>query len=306
VLNNVRIGGLAATVLSVATTAAFAQAAQPAARFEVVSIKPNTSPLSMISAAQQPGGRFVATNQSLKDLIGLAYKIRDSQIVGGPAWIGTDRFDINARADRELPPFNPTDEAGPLEQMLQSLLADRFKLVAHRETRELPIFALVMARSDGRPGEQLRRSSTDCASVFADRARAGQPGPVVAGDRPTCGMVVSPWSIRIGGGPLSQLTMVLTNLTNRFVVDRTGLTANYDVDLQWTPQGMRMTRPAPSGVEGPPGDNRPGPAFPAPPPDANGATLETAIQEQLGLKLDPQRGPVPVLVIERADPPTPD
>ena len=170
--------------------------------------------------------------------------------------------------------------------------------MAHRETRELPIFALVMARSDGRPGEKLRPSSTDCASVFAERARAGQPGPLVAGDRPTCGMVVSPWSIRIGGGPLSQLTMVLTNMTNRFVVDRTGLTGNFDVDLQWTPQGMRIGRP--------PGDNPPGPAFPAPPPDANGATLETAIQEQLGLKLDPQRGPVPVLVIERAEQPAPD
>ena len=267
-------------------------------RFEVASIKPNKLPLSIITANQEPGGRFVATNQSLKDLIGLAYKIRDSQIVGGPAWISADRFDINARADRELPPFTPTEEAGPLEQMLQSLLADRFKLVAHRETRELPIFALVLARSDGRPGEKLRRSSTDCAAVFADRARAGQPGPLVAGDQPTCGMVVSPWSIQIGGGPLSQLTMVLTNMTNRFVVDRTGLNGNYDVDLQWTPQGMRIGKP--------PGDNPPGPAFPAPPPDANGATLETAIQEQLGLKLDPQRGPVPVLVIERADQPTPD
>jgi len=265
-------------------------------RFEVASIKPNMAPLSMITARQEPGGRFVATNQSLKDLIGFAYKIRDSQIVGGPAWLGTDRFDINARADREFPPYDPTGEAGPLEQMLQSLLADRFKLVAHRETRELPIFALVMARSDGRPGEKLRPSSTDCASVFADRARAGQPGPLVAGDRPTCGMVVSPWSIRIGGGPLSQLTMVLTSMTNRFVVDRTGLTGNYDVDFQWTPQGMRIGKP--------PGDRPPGPAFPAPPPDANGATLETAIQEQLGLKLDPQRGPVPVLVIERAEEPS--
>ena len=270
----------------------------PSLRFEVASIKPNKAPLSMITANQEPGGRFVATNQSVKDLIALAYKIRDSQIVGGPAWLGTDRFDINARADRELPPFNPTAESGPLEQMLQSLLADRFKLVAHRETRELPIFALVMARSDGRPGEKLRPSSTDCATVFADRARAGQSGPLVTGDRPTCGMVVSPWSIRIGGGPLSQLTMVLTNMTNRFVVDRTGLTGNFDVDLQWTPQGMRIGKP--------PGDNPPGPALPAPPPDANGATLETAIQEQLGLKLDPQRGPVPVLVIERAEPPTPD
>ena len=291
-------------LISVATAAAIpqAQATTPADRFEVVSVKPYKGPLTMISSNTEPGGRFVAQQQSLRDLVTLAYRVRESQIIGGPAWMGSDRFDVNARTNRELPPFDPAGEIGPLERMLQSLLADRFKLVAHRETRELPIFALVMARSDGRPreklGEKLRRSSTDCASVFADRARAGQPGPLVTGDRPTCGMVVSPWSIRIDGGPLSQLTMVLTSMTNRFVVDRTGLTGNYDVDLQWTPQGIRTGRP--------PGDNPAGPPFPAPPPDANGATLETAIQEQLGLKLDPQRGPVPVLVIERAEPPSPD
>lgn len=262
-------------------------------RFEVASVKLYKGPVTMISSNTEPGGRFVAQQQSLRDLIGLAYKVRDSQIVGGPDWIGSARFDIIAKANRELPAFDPAGDAGPLEQMLQSLLADRFKLLAHRETRELPIFALVMARSDGRPGEKLRLSSTDCAKVFADRARAGQPGPLVTGDRPTCGMVVSPWSIRIGGGPLSQLTMVLTNMTNRFVVDRTGLAGNYDVDLQWTP---------PAEANG----GRIGVGGPAPPPDANGATLETAIQEQLGLKLDPQRGPVPVLVIERVEQPTPD
>ena len=197
----------------------------------------------MISSNTEPGGRFVAQQQSLRDLIALAYKVRESQIIGGPAWIGSDRFDVNAKATRELPPFSPTGEIGPLERMLQALLADRFKLVAHRETREMPIFALVPARSDRRLGEKLRPTSIDCAAQFAERARAGQPGPSMAGDRPTCGMVVSPWSIRIGGGPLSQLTMVLTQMTNRFVVDQTGLTGNYDVDLQWTPQGLRMNRP---------------------------------------------------------------
>ena len=94
--------------------------------------------------------------------------------------------------------------------------------------------------------------------------------------------------------------MVLTQMTNRFVVDRTGLMGNYDVDLQWTPQGLRIGRPP--GVDAPPG----APPVPAPPPDPNGASLETAIQEQLGLKLDPQRGPVPVLVIDRVEQPTPD
>jgi uncharacterized protein (TIGR03435 family) len=278
----------------------FAQTRPAADRFEVASVKRSDPAISMITARDEPGGRFVAMNNSLRDLLALAYKIRDAQIIGGPSWIDSDRFDVIAKADRELPPLNPTGEVGPLERMLQSLLADRFNLVARRETREMPIFALVPARSDGRLGEKLRPSSTDCAAIFAERARTGQPsGPMLTGDRPTCGMVISPWSIRIGGGPLSQLTMVLTRMTNRFVVDQSGLTGNFDVDLQWTPPGLRANRP-------PGGDAPPGPAFPAPPPDANGATLETAIQEQLGLKLDPQRGPVPVLIIERAEQPTPD
>ena len=289
-------------VIALASAAALlqAQATAPADRFEVASVKPYKGPLTMISSNIEPGGVFVAQQQSLKDLISLAYKVRESQIIGGPAWIGSDRFDVKAKADRELPPFNPTGEIGALERMRQSLLADRFKLVAHRESREMPIFGLVMARGDRKPGEKLRPTSIDCAAQFAERARAGQPGPVMAGDRPTCGLVVSPWSIRLGGAPLSQLTMVLTQMTNRFVVDQTGLAGNYDVDLQWTPTGRRMARPP--GGDGPPG----GPPIPVPPPDANGATLETAIQEQLGLKLDPQRGPVPVVVIDRADQPAPE
>jgi uncharacterized protein (TIGR03435 family) len=157
-----------------------------------------------------------------------------------------------------------------------------------------------MARSDRRLGEKLRPATIDCAAKLAEQARAGQSGPLMAGGMPACGMVVSPWSIRLGGGPLSQLTMVLTQMTNRFVVDQTGLTGNFNVDLQWTPTGLRMNRPP--GGDGAPG----GPPIPVPAPDANGATLEAAIQEQLGLKLDPQRAPVPVLVIDRAEPPTPD
>ena len=289
-------------LIPVATTVALplGQAAATADRFEVASVKPYNGPLTMISANTEPGGRFVAQQQSLRDLLALAYKLRDSQIVGGPAWIGSDRFDVNAKAARDFPPFNPMGEIGPLERMLQSLLADRFKLVVHSETREMPIFALIPARSDRKLGEKLRPASIDCAARFADQARAGGSGPLMAGDRPTCGMVVSPWSIRIGGGPLSQLTMVLTQMTNRFVVDRTGLTGNYDVDLQWTPTGLRMNRPP--GGDGPPS----GPPIPVPPPDANGATLETAIQEQLGLKLDPERAPVSVLVIDRVERPSPD
>jgi uncharacterized protein (TIGR03435 family) len=292
-------------VISVAAVAALPQAPASADRFEVASVKPYKGPVTMISSNVEPSGRFVAQQQSLRDLITMAYKVRDSQIVGGPSWLGTDRFDVNAKASGELPLMNPTGEPGPLERMLQSLLADRFKLVAHREMREMPIFALVMARGDRKPGSRLRPATIDCATKFAEQARAGQAGPVMAGGTPSCGMVVSPWSIRMGGSPLSQLTMVLTQMTNRFVVDQTGLTGNYDVDLQWTPAGAFGVR---RGAGGPPGgDGAPGgPPIPVPSPDANGATLEAAIQEQLGLKLDPQRAPVPVLVIDRAEPPTPD
>jgi uncharacterized protein (TIGR03435 family) len=111
-------------------------------------------------------------------------------------------------------------------------------------------------------------------------------------------MVISPWSIRVGGSPISQFATVLSRMTSRLVVDRTGLTGNYDIDLQWTPQGVRLNAP--------PAGEAPTPPIPAPPLDAKGAPLETAIQEQLGLKLEPARAPVPVIVIERAEPPQPD
>jgi uncharacterized protein (TIGR03435 family) len=112
---------------------------------------------------------------------------------------------------------------------------------------------------------------------------------------PICGMAITPWSMRLGGVPLSQFTAVLSQVTSRFVDDRTGLAGRYDIDLQWTPPAARGRGPA--------GD---APPIPAPPLNANGATLETAIQEQLGLKLEPSRGPVPMLIVEHAEQPTPD
>ena len=267
-------------------------------RFEVASIKPNKSGQLAMSAHGEPGGRFVAQNLSLKDLVALAYKVRDFQISGGPSWMSADRFDVIARADRDLPPLQVDGRVGPLELMLQSLLVERFKLVARTETQERPLFTLVMARSDRRLGDKLQPSTVDCAAMFAERARSGgpAPGPLMGNGRPTCGMAISPWAMRLGGVPMSQFVSVLAQMTNRFVVDQTGLSGQYDIDLQWTPPGAR-------GV--PPGDAA-APAVPVPAFNANGATLETALQEQLGLKLEPQRGPVPIVVIESAEQPTPD
>src|SRR4051812_16869236 len=120
--------------------------------FEVASIKPNNSGDGRVMMQNQPG-RYVATNVSLRLLIRNAYQLQDFQITGGPAWLASDRFDINAKvADeyRNLPPARPGGGPGPLQLMIRALLAERFKLAVHNETKDSPIYALVLARSDGR------------------------------------------------------------------------------------------------------------------------------------------------------------
>ncbi len=197
--------------------------------------------------------------------------------------------------------------------MLRALLADRFRLTTHKETRELPIFALTFARNDRTLGPQLRRSATDCAALAAARGRRGSGGqgaaggpdgrgvapavpmPLAPGERPSCGMRIGPGTIVAGGNQLSQFASVLSTWVNRIVVDRTGLTGGYDIDLQWTPDQM------PFGF----GGDRPAGAVPAP-SDPNRPSIFTALQEQLGLKLDSQKGPVEVLVIDHVEPPTED
>ena len=266
-------------------------------RFDVASVKQNKSTNQFITAQVEPGGRFVAQNFSLKLLVAMAYKVRDFQIVGGPSWMDTDRFDITAKAERELPPMQADGQIGPLELMLQSLLAERFGLVARPETQDRPMYALVFARADRRLGEKLQRSTVDCAAMLAERSRSGEPirGPLMGKERPVCGMAITPWSMRVGGVPLSQFASVLSQMTSRFVEDRTGLSGAYDIDLECTPPGAR--------AGGPGGDASP---IPAPPLNPNGPTLETAVQEQLGLKLEATRGPVPMVVVDRAEAPTPD
>lgn len=291
---------LVVLVLFSVTRRAWAQTTTVGPHFEIASIKPNRSAEINIGVRDEPGGRFVATNVPLRQLIAIAYKLRDVQLIGGPSWIGSERFDVVAKASGELPPFNPSGPIGPTERMLQTLLAERFHLVTHAESREMPIYALVLARADGRLGARLVPSPVDCAVTVAERSRAGRPldGPVMAGDRIACGMMISPWAIRIGGAPMVQIATALSQTARRYVVDRTGLTGNYDVDLQWTPQGVPLARP--------PGGDLPGPPMAIPPPDPNGPTFETAIQEQLGLKLQPERSLVPVVVIDDARPPDPD
>jgi uncharacterized protein (TIGR03435 family) len=264
--------------------------------FEVASVKPNKAGGQIIRIGIQQGGRFVANNVTVQQLVVFAYQVQNFQIVGSPDWSRDDRFDINAKAEGDVPPA-PLGVAGPMQMMVRSLLADRFKLTLHMDTREMPIYALVLARPDGRLGPQLTRSSVDCTGrggAGRGRGDAGrQPAPPAPGERPQCGMFGGLGQFRAGGMALSELARILSGQVQRVVIDRTGLTGTFDFDLTYTPDQLPQGPP-------PPG------AQLQPPVDPNGPSIFTALEEQLGLKLDAQRGPVPVLVIDHVEPPTPD
>jgi uncharacterized protein (TIGR03435 family) len=282
-----------------------AQAPAPSSdmpKFEVASVRPNTSNDGKVMLGIQPGGRFNAVNVPAWDLIRQAYNLQRSQIVGGPDWLETARFDVVAKAEGDIRGAGPGGPVGPLNYMLQDLLADRFKLAVHRETRELPIYALTFARDDKKLGQGLRASKADC-EAFRGRASRGGPGApggpdargrgaLAPGERPTCGMMVGPGQVMAGGMPIRNLALMLSQMTQRIVEDRTGLTGNFDIDLTFTPERMPQG-PLPPGVQ-------------LPPIDPNGPSVYTAVQEQLGLKLESTRGPVEVLVIDHVERPTPD
>src|SRR5213593_3902315 len=141
-------------------TAAITASQVPPPQFEVASVKPNKSGDNRVMIGVQPGGRFTATNVPLRMLIRNAYQLQDFQLVGGPDWMSTDRYDIAAKAEdgAVTGPPPPMGQPGPIQLMLRALLADRFKLVAHNEDREMPIFALILNRPDGKLGPQLTKS----------------------------------------------------------------------------------------------------------------------------------------------------
>ena len=247
---------------------------QPDRVFEVASVKPNASGAPGIDIDTQPGGRLTITNASLRNLVTFAYRIQDNQLVGGPDWARSARFDIVAKAETEA----TTEE---LLAMLRPLLRERFKLATHGESRDMPIYALVAPPADGK---KLKAADVDCT---------GLPGTGSRG----CAFSVRFGNIHARGIPLSRLAAVLSQYAGRVVVDRTGIAGPYDFDLTWTPDQFRGRQAAPG--EQPLQVN-------GAPVDANGPSLFTAVQEQLGLKLEATRGPVDVLVIDGAERPIGD
>jgi bla regulator protein blaR1 len=254
-------------------------AAPPRQTFEVASVRPNKSIGTGGYIQRRPGGSFSVGNQTLQTLILFAYQIQGFQLVGAPNWIATERFDIVAKAASDVPP-TPFGGTPPEALMLRSLLEDRFRLTVHRETRDMPIYALVVARSDGRLGPRLRRPTSDyCARQFE---AAGKPGaaPPPEGS-PVCGINGSNNALTAGSFPLSAFASFLAGQARRIVVDRTGLNGVWDFDLKWSPPDT-------------------------PNADPDHPSIFTALEEQLGLRLDAATGPVEVLVIDRIEALIPD
>jgi uncharacterized protein (TIGR03435 family) len=271
-----------------------AQAGSPSApvartpAFEVASVKANKSgDLRALAPPPQPGGRYAVTNVPLDVLIALAYQpLQRYEIAGVPDWARSARFDIDAKAEG-----NPAPAQTWL--MLQSLLAERFKLAVHREVRQLPVYALVMAK-DGQMGPQLRRHADDAGCDGSGLPPGGPPSP----DRskplppPPCGAWSgAPALGRLAGQRIMLDTFgrALSGQLGRMVIDQTGLSGAFDLTLDWTPQQPLAGSPA-ADASAPTASSLP--------------SIFTAVQEQLGLKLVPQTGPVSVLVIDHVEEPT--
>ena len=302
-----------ATLLTATAASAQAPAAPPAATFEVATVKPSapgdpSNPLSMVPiAAPQPGGRFRATNVPLKMLIGIAFDFQDfnNRVTGGPSALMGTRFDITAIAAG-----GATLSQKALTPLLKNLLIERFKLKTHTEPREMQVYDLVMARSDGRLGPDIKPSKSDCSN--ADELNAARAEALTKGD--LSGVMAKPGEVltctvspNVAGGPanisvhgdgqeIKQLIELLTQLTGRPIRDKTGLTGRYDFDMKLDLQTL-LTMARGMGMPVPASVNL---------PQSDGSSLMTALNEQLGLKLDSVRAPMDVLVVDSAEAPAAD
>ena len=218
--------------------------------FEVASIKRNLSGTLNSGMRNQPGGRVTVINMTLRQLVRGMYRFQDYQVVNNAGdWLSTERWDIAAKGEGDV----------PLEQlvlMLRALVTERFSLMTHQERRDMPIYALAMARPNGALGPALRRSSQDCSVPN------------------TCNVFGDPGVLRATGRTRDDMTRILAPIVERTVVNHTSLSGAFDLELMWN--------------------------------EGDGPSVFTAMQEQLGLKLESERGPIEVLVLDSAKRPTED
>jgi uncharacterized protein (TIGR03435 family) len=249
---------------------------QKAARFEVVSIKPTSQAASDISGLGDvdllPGGLLRAEKVQLRYFIQDTYNVKPFQLLGGPAWIQSAHYDIEAKAAEGDPDHRQ------MRVMMQALLADRFRLRAHHETRQLPVYRLKAAKG----GIKLRAP------------KAGGCNSDLPCERVVMMMFAANAQMHGQKVPMGELVRVLSNVMGRTVVDQTGFTGMFDFDMEFTPDQALAGVPTPPpmiGVEPKTGEGR-------------GGTIFAAMQEQLGLKLEAGKGPVDVVVIESVERPT--
>ena len=260
--------------------------------FEAASVKPNRSGLPQAFEKVLPGGRYTATNLSLQSMIRFAYErsprsrgLEPFEVAGGPAWINSDRFDIAATAGRDV-------SLTELRSMLRTLLEDRFQLKVHYETRQLPIYRLVLTQS-GKLGSQLHRAEADCTADPVDPLRG-----IVPGEKQPCGYFGPSPAVDLGSGKAYQAIrgMTMADFATRIypylgrrVIDGTGLSGYFDADFEFSAE---IVMPPPPAGQVNPYDGRVLPS------------IFSVLPQQLGLKLESQRGPVDMLVIDNAQHPT--
>jgi uncharacterized protein (TIGR03435 family) len=276
-----------------------AQTTAPRPEFEVATIKPNAGGGKRSSFGSQSPGTLSAENVPLKLLIQEAYGVRPFQVQGLPGWIESERYDLQAKA-RVGGPTEPLKRDAMMKSfdemlvMLQALLEDRFQLKVHRETKEFPVYALSIAK--GAP--KLRKA--DCVMYDPE----SPPAPPAAGaKRPNfCGNINMGRSgsnrtlDAVGITMKDLIERALPTIVDRMVIDKTGLTETFNVHLEW---GTDAPLPPQSG---PGGSDDAGKS--ASSTDNAGPSIFSAIQEQLGLKLESTKGPVEVLVIDHVEKPS--
>jgi len=237
----------------------------------------------------QPGGGFTATNATLRELVAHAYQrhtFDSREVIGGPAWIDTERFDVTAKAAVE----HAIDPDGGFRQswaMLGRLLADRFNVKLHEEDRDRPVYALRLAKSDGTLGPKLQKTDVDCGATMRSGGSPPQPGK-----GPPCSTKNPPGRLFANTATLPTIASLLSRHLDRRVIDRTGLTGRFDLELE----AIDITAPP---------DYKPGPSDVGLPP-VKGPSIFVAVREQLGLRLEPETASIRVVVIDHAERPITD
>ena len=260
--------------------------------FEVATVKINASGPGPAMGPMLAGGRVVARNVPVRDLIRAAYALEDSQLEGIPAALRNTRFDVEARTGSDA-------TIDGVRLMIRALLADRFRLAAHTDTRQLPVYELVLARSDGALGQRLRRSGDDCSAVTLPTGIPPAPPPPPGVGAPLgtggfqCPSGVLPGHLSLRRIDMPSFAALLwRRQLQRPVLDRTLLPGRFDLDLTYLPELENI-------------NGRPASESPSLPAEIAGApSIFTAVQEQLGLRLESTKGEVDVLVVDRLELPS--